>query len=1262
MSRFERLIDARGSIEGKVVATAMSALLVTTAWSTPAFAGETKAPGNQDTTISKEDMRPITLKVGETYRVSEEHISSVDSDNPAVATAKKDGGNAAIITAVGQGECVVTITHGNGVIEKIRVTVEPAVVAKHSVSYSWTGLPAGTYFNEDDTPASPTLPAAIDEVAEGDTYDVDGTYRNGTVLIEFDQYGNKIAWYKFSGWMLNNAGVSGEQTMGEADVALTGVWDRDPYTVKKWIVTYKFTGNVPEDVEAPASKKFINNQPFECTAGSYNKVEITDDYGNVTGIYTFKGWNVPDNLKTVTADVTIQGEWSFEPQEVAEHSVTYKFTGLPETFYDEDGNEVTLTAPRPLEGLVKNQPYDIDATEYPIVYDKDAYGNLAHSYTFTSWKVNEEVVSDQQTMGDENVLMEGYWKPVRIPATPLKITYSWTGDVPAGVTLPTDGTYYINNQDFTVADGYDPVYTYDTYDNLNGRYDFSGWNMESGKIHSNLTISGSWTFTEITVPAYSVNYVWEWADLPEGESLYSATGIKKSPAVPVDAKSYVKGQPYEIDANSYGATYYTHDDYGNNTAAYNFVGWSDPNDGTMVEGGVTITGTWKGVPLTVAKHAVTYEWSGLPKGETLYNGTGSVVNPKLPDSVEGLVKGQPYEIDGTNYTDVYTHDAYGNINGHYHFAGWNLSGEQTMGDADAKVQGEWKSLEVAEIPMWWISYEWTGDVPEGVTHLPRIFYFNNMPYTVDPYYPAGFTVDSHDQYGNYNGQYVFSGWDAENGYITSNMTITGSWKFEEAAVPAHNVTYSWTGLPEDVELFAATGSVVDPQLPATQAGLVKGQKYTVAGSYTPVYTHDTYGNVNGKYTFSNWNVTGIQTMGEANVEVTGVWTHEDVEVASNPVAYAYEGTVPAGAPDLPEVAEYVLNQPVTVADAPEYEGWIFSGWSSDVEFTEGEFDMPEAGVTITGSWTADVADLAVEGYEDEYDGEAHGVTVSGMLEKDEIVYTVDGEEVENAFVDVTEGTDVVVTVVRDGVEIWSGTATVIITPLPDVPEPEDPANPENPTEPSDDPTQNPTEPTTPVVPGTDDPTDNTPGTDNPTGQTPANPATPANPTTPAPTTPATITPLPQGDAPAAPAPAAPAPAAPAATIPDDNNPLAPAPADAPADAPAAPETNIPDNPTPQASAPTTSSAAEETIVDDKNALATFDPDQADADCWVHWFIMLGIALTVVYGAVVVARRLGECRDIDEFIDRTMGRDDRAQAKRPSVSAQTKSQPAMAEEA
>lgn len=71
------------------------------------------------------------------------------------------------------------------------------------------------------------------------------------------------------------------------------------------------------------------------------------------------------------------------------------------------------------------------------------------------------------------------------------------------------------------------------------------------------------------------------------------------------------------------------------------------------------------------------------------------------------------------------------------------------------------------------------------------------------------------------------------------------------------------------------------------------------------------------------------------------------------VTYEYTGTVPTGAPELPDEASYKAGATVKVAAAPTLAGYTFSGWTtSDAAVSsDGSFTMPSKEVKLTGSWT-----------------------------------------------------------------------------------------------------------------------------------------------------------------------------------------------------------------------------------------------------------------------------------------------------------------------
>ena len=183
----------------------------------------------------------------------------------------------------------------------------------------------------------------------------------------------------------------------------------------------------------------------------------------------------------------------------------------------------------------------------------------------------------------------------------------------------------------------------------------------------------------------------------------------------------------------------------------------------------------------------------------------------------------------------------------------------------------------------------------------------------------------------------------------ANVELTGEWKFTTVEVTKHQVTYDWTGAPEN------------ENKPGAIENLVKGQPYEVDATYyegKEAYTYDKYGNINGKYTFSGWKlndtvVTGAQTMGDANVELTGSWEYKDVEVPEHTITYVLDGKTYA-------TETKVYNQPISImADPADREGYTFSGWTV-VGYPDGlPATMPAKDLKVKGTFIANNYDYTV---------------------------------------------------------------------------------------------------------------------------------------------------------------------------------------------------------------------------------------------------------------------------------------------------------------
>ena len=172
--------------------------------------------------------------------------------------------------------------------------------------------------------------------------------------------------------------------------------------------------------------------------------------------------------------------------------------------------------------------------------------------------------------------------------------------------------------------------------------------------------------------------------------------------------------------------------------------------------------------------------------------------------------------------------------------------------------------------------------------------------------------------------------DDKPGSLTlDNSTGTGEDGSPIAPVNTYQVTYSWSGLPgEGTKLYNADGNeVTAPVLPTDSGYYISGQTYTVDDTYTRgtvLYTHDDYGNVNGKYTFSGWTDPNKGTMVEGGVTISGEWTKTDIQVEQATITFVVEkGGENAGTTaDSGAINRTFPNRP----DATATTGYTFDGW------------------------------------------------------------------------------------------------------------------------------------------------------------------------------------------------------------------------------------------------------------------------------------------------------------------------------------------------
>ena len=205
------------------------------------------------------------------------------------------------------------------------------------------------------------------------------------------------------------------------------------------------------------------------------------------------------------------------------------------------------------------------------------------------------------------------------------------------------------------------------------------------------------------------------------------------------------------------------------------------------------------------------------------------------------------------------------------------------------------------IPKYTVSYEYI-NAPEHAPELPETEEYEEGTEVI--------VADEPELEG-----YTFSGWDKEDFEMPAeNVVILGTW----TVIPKYTVSYEYINAPENA-----------PDLPET-VEYEAGTQVTVAA--------DAY--LEG-YVFSGWDRENFEMPAE-DVIITGTWTI--IPPNKYNVVYQYAEGSPDNAPALPETEQYEAGTQVTVADAPEMDGYTFSGWDKE------DFEMPAEDVIITGSW------------------------------------------------------------------------------------------------------------------------------------------------------------------------------------------------------------------------------------------------------------------------------------------------------------------------
>ena len=711
------------------------------------------------------------------------------------------------------------------------------------------------------------------------TYRVDGEQVGEVETYEFNapvtlREAPEKEGYTFGGWS-RDTGFD----MPAKDVVIEG-----SFTINNYTVTYLVDGK----------------QTGETETYQYNQ-EVTVKADAEREGYTFSGWSsedVKENFIQKLLSNSIAGRTFHMPAKNVEiegsfdinsYKVTYKVDGKPvgevETY--NYGTLVTVRQSPEKEGYTFSGWSRTEAFEMPAedVVIEGSY--KINSYTVT-YKVDGEQYGEKETYE--------YGAAVTLREKPSREGYTFKGwSYENGFKMPAEdvvieGSYEINSYTVTYkVDGQQygepEVYKYNELVRLKSEptkegYTFSHWNYgEDFRMPAkDVVIEGNFG-----INSYTVTYK-------------------------VDGVQYGSTETYE-----YGSTVTLREEPGRE--GYTFNGWNRKGSFTMPAGDIVIEGSFK-----INSYTVTYKVDGEISGETESYEYGADVSLREEPVKEGYtfshwsrttgftMPAENVVIEGSfkinSYTVTYIVD--GEITGEvesyeygtevklrsepskegHEFGGWNRTEDFTMPAENVVIEGNF------DVNEYTVTYLVDGkDYGEKETYK----YGTSVTLRKDP-----------EKEGH-----TFSGWNQTDGFVmpAKNVVIEGSFSINSYTV-VYKVDGEVVGDTESYEFGAPVSLRTEPQKEG--------------------------------YTFSGWDRESGFNMPAENVEIEGHYS-----INSYTVTYKVDGEL------YGDIETYEYNAPVELRQEPQKEGYTFGGWSSETGFNmpaenvviEGSFKVNEYTVT-----------------------------------------------------------------------------------------------------------------------------------------------------------------------------------------------------------------------------------------------------------------------------------------------------------------------------
>ncbi len=743
------------------------------------------------------------------------------------------------------------------------------------------------------------------------TTDVATKYSTTGTIVKDDDYKKTMPGFTYVSGIVDN--ITEAEVQGDGSTVLKLYYTRNtdtPYTIEHY----------QQSVENPEEYKLVEIDTETGSGVTGEKAAFTPkDYTN-DGFEYNAALTMPED-RTITGDGKLVVKLYYDRKS---YSVKYEYTG---------------NVPDGVSSLPQTKTYRV-GEDVTIAADAAAKG-----YSFSGWKIN----------GKDAEMF-------KMPAHDIKITGSF------GVNSYTV-TYKVDNST------YGAVETYQYGENVSLRekpvkegYSFKGWSRDSGFTMpaENVIIEGHFEINKYTVryevdgalygeeESYDFGEMVEIRDEPTKDG-YTFSHWSQKEAFLMPANDVViKGNfsinsykvTYKVDGVQYGDTE-THE-YGSavtlraepETEGYTFSGWNRENNFTMPAEDVVIEGNFK-----INSYTVTYKVDGEISGEAETYKYGAVVTLREEPAKEGytfshwsresgftmpaeniVVEGH-FEINSYTVTYKVDDQLYGKVDTYkfgedvtlrdaptkegYTFSGWSETSGFKMPAKDVEIKGNFS------INDYTVTYKVDGKVIAEKKHQ----------------YNEEVTVRADETKEGY----TFSGWSSEDvrqSFI--QRLLSSSIAGKTFRMPAKDVVIEGH--------FDINSYKVTYQVDGVQSGEIETYEYG-----TLVTIRDDLEKEGHK--FSGWNLKEDFAMPAEDVVIVGSFTANEYTVT-----YLVDGTPY-------ETAEtYLYGTAVKLKEAPEKEGYTFSGWDHEEDFT-----MPAENVVINGSFSINSYKVTYE-----VDGSAYG--------------------------------------------------------------------------------------------------------------------------------------------------------------------------------------------------------------------------------------------------------------------------------------------------